>query len=119
MLYALRFAYFFSTLPIMSSWIKVAKRNDLSEGQMIQVEVNTQLIVLALYESKLHAFAAHCPHASANLVEGDLRPGYLICPLHAYRFDLKSGICLKPRDGPHLRMYEAAFHGEEIWVKVG
>ncbi len=102
----------------MSQWFKVAPLPVLHEGDMIECQAGEQRVVVALVESKLRAFAAHCPHASASLAEGDLRPGYVICPLHAYRFDLKSGTCLKPRDGPRLRVYEVETRGEDIWVRV-
>jgi apoptosis-inducing factor 3 len=99
-------------------WIKVAERREVPEGRMLQVRVGEKPIVVTLYEGKLYAFNAGCPHASANLVEGDLRPAMVICPLHAYRFDLRTGICLKPRDGPRLRVYPAEWRGDAVWVRM-
>ncbi len=86
---------------------------------MIRVLCGGLPIALALEGGQLRAFHALCPHASAELTEGDLRPGMVICPLHAYRFDLRTGICLKPREGgPRLRIYPAEFRGEEVWVML-
>ena len=104
----------------MAKWIKVVERDELSEGQMmlVQPESNPLPLILVLNKGQLYAFNSFCPHASANLIEGYLRPNYIICPLHAYRFELTSGSCLKPRDGPRLRVYQAEWRGNEAWVKI-
>ncbi len=100
------------------SWVKVAERSELYEERMLLVRVGEKPLAVALYQGKVYAFNALCPHASASLVEGDLRPGIVICPLHAYRYDLRNGVCLKPRDGPRLRVYPAEFRGDELWLKL-
>lgn len=102
----------------MSGWLRAAQGVDLREGEMVEVQVGPRRVVLALVESKLRAFAALCPHASAALVAGELRPTFVICPLHAYRFDLATGRCLKPRDGPRLRLFPVERRGDEVWVQI-
>ena len=86
---------------------------------MIQVEVAGQQIGLAQWAGRVYAFGARCPHASAPLVQGTLRPALVICPLHAYRFDLQSGQCRKPRDGPRLRVYVVDLREGDIWIRWG
>ncbi len=103
----------------MGDWVRVAERCALAEGKMIAVEAGGRRLVIALEGGRLRAFNALCPHASASLAEGDLRPGRVICWLHSYRFDLASGVCLSPRDGPRLRVYEAEIRVDEVWVKIG
>ncbi|MGH2544741.1 MAG: Rieske (2Fe-2S) protein [Ardenticatenaceae bacterium] len=101
----------------MAEWVPVARQEALLEGCMYRVHVGDRPIVLAQIQGQVRAFDARCPHASADLAEGDLRPGYVICPLHAYRYDLRTGRCLKPPDGPRLRVYEVRVQGEIVWVK--
>lgn len=39
-----------------------------------------------------HTFQAFCPHHGASLIQGNINSsGEIICPLHQYRFDLKTG----------------------------
>ena len=99
-------------------WFSVAKRGDLTEGVMRRYEVEGRKIVVVLNGGKTVAFNALCPHASAELVEGDLRPTYVICPLHNYRYDLSNGRCLKPPDGPRLKIYSAEWRDDVLWVDV-
>ena len=35
----------------------------------------------------------HCPHAGGSLSEGMVDGGQVICPLHAYGFDIHTGHC--------------------------
>ncbi len=40
----------------------------------------------------IQVFDAHCPHRGADLSQANINgAGELICPLHQYRFDLKTG----------------------------
>ena len=39
------------------------------------------------------AVDALCPHAGGPLDEGDLEDGQLVCPLHGFAFDLRTGAC--------------------------
>ena len=98
----------------------MAERDDLIAEEMIlrQAENNRPPLILTLNQGKLYAFHPFCPHASGKLIEGYLRPNYIICPLHAYRFDLTNGTCLKPRYGPRLRVYQTEWRGNEAWVKL-
>lgn len=99
-------------------WSAVLPAAQLPDGAMVEVEVDGRRLVVARIGGALRAFAALCPHASAPLVAGDLRAGYVICPLHAYRFALSNGRCLKPPDGPRLRLYPAMERAGQVWVEV-
>lgn len=103
----------------MSGWRWAARRESVPAVGMMEVEVGGRPLVIARPDGeRLYVFAAHCPHASASLVEGTLRPDYVICPLHAYRFALGSGRCLKPRDGPSLRVFDSEWREDGLWVRL-
>lgn len=52
--------------------------------------------VFALDDGYL-ATDATCPHRGGPLVEGQVSNGALVCPWHAFRFDLSNGLCLTTR----------------------
>ena len=81
-------------------------------------EVGGRAVVVVLNGGKPYAFNATCPPASAALADGDLRATYVICPLHNYRFDLGNGRCLKPMDGPRLKVYPVEWRGAVFWGDV-
>ena len=43
------------------------------------------------YENEVFALSAKCPHAGGDLTQGWCKEGKLICPVHRYSFDLKTG----------------------------
>ena len=50
-----------------------------------------RLAILRIGET-LHIFDAQCPHRGADLSQANINgAGEIICPLHQYRFDLKTG----------------------------
>ncbi len=62
------------------------------------------------------AVAAMCPHQYAPLIGGDIEDGVLICPLHGWRFALKTGV---DPDNPYIcvNTWQAGIDGDAIWVE--
>jgi nitrite reductase/ring-hydroxylating ferredoxin subunit len=57
-----------------------------------KVKVGDRSIAVIRIEDEYYAFSSSCPHRGASLIEGTINGiGEIICPLHHYRFDLKSG----------------------------
>jgi len=49
-------------------------------------------LVLARSGGRLFAVDRHCPHEGGRMADGPLAEGrYVVCPLHNYKFDPKSG----------------------------
>lgn len=62
------------------------------ENSMCVIEVNDTKITLALNKQSIHAFAYKCPHAGGIMSEGFIDAmGNAVCPVHQYRFNLKTG----------------------------
>jgi nitrite reductase (NADH) small subunit len=45
-------------------------------------------------DGRLFATNNHCPHRQGPLADGIFGAGKVICPLHAWKFDLEAGRCL-------------------------
>lgn len=58
-----------------------------------------------------------CPHSSGNLVAGDVSGQTVTCPVHAWKFDLKTGLC---PDSPKakVRCYPAQVRDGVVWVDL-
>ena len=62
------------------------------ENSMTVVEVNKTKITLAINKKIIHAFVYKCPHAGGIMSEGFIDAlGNAVCPVHQYRFNLKTG----------------------------
>jgi len=90
----------------------------LPEGDIKLVQVGSTKICLVRKSDDVFAFQHLCPHQSASLHEGKVNGlGQVICPLHHYRFDLRTGD-VKSGTCPDLKVYPANLtdEGIEIWV---
>ncbi len=64
----------------------------LPEKIIKKVILGEKVIALLRIGDKIFAFNAHCPHLGASLLHANVNGlGEIICPLHQYRFDLKTG----------------------------
>jgi naphthalene 1,2-dioxygenase system ferredoxin subunit len=99
-------------------WVRAAGRGDLTPGEVIGVEVGGRSI--AIYDSDGNLFATDnvCTHAYACLSDGWLDGVTIECPLHAARFDIRTGQVLDPPATEDLKTYPVRVAGEEIQVRL-
>ncbi|MEM8860040.1 MAG: Rieske (2Fe-2S) protein, partial [Chloroflexota bacterium] len=57
-------------------------------------ESGAQAVIVSNVDGKLIAFSAVCPHASGDFREGEIYRGRAYCPVHNWKFDIKSGRCM-------------------------
>ena len=60
------------------------------EGKAFEIE-GRRVAVFRGRSGELFATQAECPHKGGPLADGIVGGGTVICPLHAYKYDLKSG----------------------------
>ncbi len=58
-----------------------------------------------------------CPHASGNLSGGSLQNGAVVCPWHAWTFDLTTGVCTRSPDA-RIHLYPAEVRDGVVHVAV-
>jgi NADPH-dependent 2,4-dienoyl-CoA reductase/sulfur reductase-like enzyme/nitrite reductase/ring-hydroxylating ferredoxin subunit len=96
----------------------VAKVDDLKDGQMKEVSVGEQDILLVRVNGRYHAFHADCPHEGAPLAKGVLCDGHIRCPWHHALFDAETGELEEPPSLDLLRHYDCRVQGNEVVVAV-
>ena len=101
-----------------AGWVRAAARSDLAEGEVIGVEVAGRSI--ALYDADGNLFATEniCTHAYACLSDGWLDGEVIECPLHAARFDIRSGKVLDPPATEDLKTYPVRVVDDEIQIRL-
>ena len=71
---------------------RVATLSDLSDGEIMAVDVQGESILLANVGGQVYAVSETCSHEGAPLSEGSLLDGpCLECHWHAERFDRSGG----------------------------
>ena len=82
------------------------ERIPLGEGRNVEVD-GEEIAVFRTRAGELYAVQATCPHRGGPLADGIVGGSRVVCPMHAYAFDLATG---EPtREGcPALRTYRVA-----------
>ena len=67
-------------------------------------------------DGQLFATDNTCPHREGPLSDGILGADTLICPLHMWKFDLKTGKCIG--EDAQLRTYSVREVNGRIWISL-
>ncbi len=49
-------------------------------------------VLVIRHQGRIFAVDAMCPHQYAPLIGGDVEDHVLVCPLHGWRFDVRTGL---------------------------
>lgn len=105
--------------------VQISKLTELIPGKPKKLVVKGQPVVLVMIDGKARkeqkdivAFSAICPHALGDLSQGWINAEEVDCPVHNYRFNLRSGECTYPRGGPHLKLYPVTIEGNSVLIKI-
>jgi nitrite reductase/ring-hydroxylating ferredoxin subunit len=91
--------------------------SSLAEGRMVRLPYPPFHVLVSLVEGEACAIEDACNHAGASLSEGDREGDCVICPLHAYTFDLRTGRLLVPAGlCEDQRRFLARREGNEVAV---
>ena len=71
---------------------ELAKVEDVSEERGHRVQVGLKHIALFKVDDEIFAINAVCPHAGAFLDMGYMEDYSIICPLHGWDFDVRTGM---------------------------
>lgn len=107
-----------STNKATLKWVEVATLDNLWEGEMLQVEVNGEAVLLVHRPGrKILAYQGLCPHQAYPLAEGELdeETEILTCSGHLWQFNIQTGQGVNPT-GCTLYRYEVKVEGETISV---
>ncbi len=76
----------------MGDRIRVAESARVKESRSLLVDAFGRKVALFRVEGRLFAIDDVCPHRGGPLSGGDIEDGQVICPLHAWAFDLETGV---------------------------
>lgn len=103
----------------MALRVRVCALSDVVPGELRAFTVKgvTWPVIVTRVEGELIATAGVCPHEDVELADGYLEGHTLICPAHAYAYDLRTGTCAHDRSLT-LRRYPITVVGDAIWVDL-
>lgn len=99
-------------------WVTVAERTSIDEGEIKGITVGSQEIALYNLKGEIYATDNLCTHAFAFLSDGWLDGEEVECPLHAGRFEIKTGKGLGPPIPCDIKTYPVRIDNGQIQVKL-
>jgi nitrite reductase/ring-hydroxylating ferredoxin subunit len=91
---------------------------EVPAGKPLAVRVSETLtLAVCELDGSYYAFDGKCPHRGAALAEGEIAGELIVCPLHHFKFNLKTGRCVMPK---HLRLrsYPVAREGDKLQIEI-
>ena len=92
---------------------------DLPRGEAVRVDaVDPPLAVFHTDDGQVYAIDDTCTHQDASLADGWLEDCEVECPLHASRFDLRTGAVDAPPAKIAVRTHPVTIADGQIFVSV-
>ena len=98
-------------------WIAVAKLAELKPESARVVRAGKLELALTCTRDGIFAMDNTCPHSGGALGEGMVEANKIICPLHSWEFDCKSGACSTEK-GVTQNCYSVKIEKGEVLVEV-
>lgn len=93
------------------------KLEQLDLFQTAKLDYDDKSLCIVRLEEGLFAINNRCPHAGAQLHHGHCnKRGIVTCPLHGYKFDVKTGLSA---DGNNYKLTRYRFKTEDGILYIG
>lgn len=99
-------------------WYTACSIHDLPEGSCFSADLGGENVLLVNVEGELHAMSNICSHDYAELHEGELEGGEILCPLHLARFDVRTGAALSPPAYEDLPVFAVRVVDDDIQIEI-
>jgi 3-phenylpropionate/trans-cinnamate dioxygenase ferredoxin component len=102
----------------VASFVKVASRTEIPEGTGKLVDAGGREIALFNAGGKFFAIGNKCKHRGGPLAEGELDGTTIVCPWHAWEYDITTGNNL---DDPKVTVgcFAVKIEGDDVLVEAG
>lgn len=74
-------------------WVDAGPISELKFDPGAPVKLDGHWLAVFELDGEYHAIDNACPHASAPLCDGTVLDGKVICHLHLWEFDIRTGAC--------------------------
>jgi nitrite reductase (NADH) small subunit len=101
-----------------SNLVRICRIAELPpEGGVTEVEVGGVKLCVAKLNGKVAVLDNTCTHRGGPLGQGYIAEGNVICPWHAYGFNLVTGMCANDPDD-QVRVFEVTILGDDVLVEL-
>ena len=103
--------------PQVSRFVKAAKTAEVNPGNSINAKLEGHFIGIHNVDGEYYAVDNICPHVGGLLHAGQLEDGVVVCPIHQWKFSVKTGKCIWPGKC-EIATYPVMVDEEHIFVDI-
>lgn len=100
----------------MNGFVRIGRAADVPLLEGRSVTLGARRIAVFRAPEGFHAISAVCPHSGGPLADGLVADSCVTCPLHGWRFDLRTGAALG--DHPGVEAHEVVADGDDLWLRI-
>jgi nitrite reductase/ring-hydroxylating ferredoxin subunit len=97
--------------------VRAGSTTDVPPGEGRVIEAGGRTLALFNVSGSFYALDNACSHRGGPLGEGDLDGTVVVCPWHAWRWDVTSGANM---NNPAVKMacFPVSLEGDQVWVDL-
>jgi nitrite reductase/ring-hydroxylating ferredoxin subunit len=98
--------------------VRVAHVKDIPRGEGRVIEAGAETLAVFNVDGQFYAIDNRCVHRGGPLGEGPLEGHVVMCPWHAWRFDVRTGANV---NNPAVKVacLPVTVQGDGVWVEIG
>jgi len=102
----------------VGQWVKICSRAEAPEPDTVmETEGGGKVFCLGNLNGELHAVNGVCPHRGGPLGQGWVEGESVVCPWHAWSFNLKTGRA-QHSVAQQVRVYPVKLEGDNVLVEL-
>jgi nitrite reductase (NADH) small subunit len=100
------------------AFVRTVKVDEVPPGTVRELQIEGKTVALANVEGKFYAIDNTCLHRGGPLGQGPLLGRKLMCPWHAWEYDVTTGKVLQ-NQAVGVDCYAIEVRGQDIFIDVG
>lgn len=102
----------------MSGFVPLCSIAELpAEGEAKEMTIGAVAFCVARVHGEVAVVDNACPHRQGPLGQGIIEDNRIVCPWHAWAFDLKDGTALHD-EAARVQVYETKLEGDTVLIKL-
>lgn len=102
----------------MGRWVRICSRAEAPKpGTVTEAEADGTTVCLGNVNGELNALDNICPHRGGPLGQDWVEGESVVCPWHAWTFNLKTGMAQPPVQ-QRAKVYPVRVEGEDVLVEL-
>src|SRR5262245_404207 len=103
---------------VRGDWIYAVEAKAVKPGRAVAVQIRDRWYAIANDRGIFYACDNLCPHAGGSLGRGDVHGGCIVCPVHHWPLDLRTGLTDPKTPWIHLKRFRCEVREDKVYVDV-